>query len=79
MKLECHNFPSQIPLLLFDQEININGFDSMLWSGAMNRPYTVLSALSHELLWTVTVPQFRTVDSSVYCRLNCMGYWQLSN
>jgi hypothetical protein len=65
MKLEHHNFLSQIPLLLFDQEINVNGFDSILWSVAMNRPYTVLSALSHELLWTVTVPEFRTIVSSI--------------
>lgn len=65
MKRERHNFLSQMPLLLFDQEININGFDSKLWSGAMNRPYAVLSALSHELLWTLTIPEFKTVDCSV--------------
>jgi len=62
MKRERHNFLSQMPLLLFDQEININGFDSKLWSRAMNRPYAVLSALSHELLWTSTVPEFKTID-----------------
>jgi hypothetical protein len=62
MKRERHNFLSQMPLLLFDQEISINGFDSKLWSGAMNRPYAVLSALSHELLWTSTVPEFKTID-----------------
>jgi len=49
MKRERHNFLSQMSLLLLDQEIN-NGFDSKLWSGAMNRPYAVLSALSRELL-----------------------------
>lgn len=35
MKRERHNFLSQMPLLLFDQEININGFDIKLWSGTL--------------------------------------------
>jgi hypothetical protein len=68
-----HNSLSQMPFLLLDQEINMNGLYSKLCTGAMFRPCAVLSTLSHELLCTFTVDEVKKklIAQLVCCRLSC--------